>query len=105
MGEQGAARRVFPILPGDLRIDLDNTAGSNGGRVLASCVCFGLKHVAELAVCPLWWNSNPAAAASACAGGAEGDVGSGGRFLLRKDSDRGGGANCPEPNSAQCAWR
>lgn len=52
-GGAGSSRRVFPILPDDPWIDLDNSAGSNGGRVLASCVCFGLKHVAELAACPL----------------------------------------------------
>lgn len=44
----------FPIIPDDLWIDLDNIAGLNGRRALASFVCFGLKRVARLAVCPFF---------------------------------------------------
>lgn len=53
-GREQPAESSFPIAPDGLWIDLDNVAGLNGRRVLASFVCFDLKHIARLAECPLF---------------------------------------------------
>lgn len=55
----------------DLWLELDNIAGLNGRRILSSFVCFGLKHIARLTVCPLF-DGTPmlqVVAATACVGG------------------------------------